>query len=73
MWWRISAKGWSLLHIDRHLLHDLSGTAGLMALAQRGLTVGNPELAFATPDHVVSSAPGRTGQTFAPGRSCGPA
>lgn len=60
-------EGWSLLHIDRHLLHDLSGTAGLMALAQRGLTVGNPELAFATPDHVVSSAPGRTGQTFAPG------
>ena len=60
-------EGWSLLHIDRHLLHDLSGTAGLFALAQKGLPVRNPELAFATPDHAVSSAPGRTGTTFEPG------
>jgi 3-isopropylmalate/(R)-2-methylmalate dehydratase large subunit len=59
--------GWSLLHIDRHLLHDLSGTAGLEALAARGLTVRNPELAFATADHAVSSAPGRTGESYAPG------
>lgn len=59
--------GWSLLHIDRHLLHDLSGTAGLFALAQRGLQVATPELAFATPDHAVSTAPGRSGTTFGPG------
>jgi 3-isopropylmalate/(R)-2-methylmalate dehydratase large subunit len=59
--------GWSLLHIDRHLLHDLSGTAGLFALAQRGLQVATPELAFATPDHAVSTAPGRSGTTFEPG------
>lgn len=60
-------EGWALLHIDRHLLHDLSGTAGLYELAQRKLPVRNPELAFATPDHAVSSAPGRTGDTFAGG------
>ncbi|KMO19086.1 3-isopropylmalate dehydratase large subunit [Methylobacterium platani] len=59
--------GWSLLHVDRHLLHDLSGTAGLDALAARGLPVRNPELAFATADHAVSSAPGRTGESYAPG------
>ncbi|MFH6786957.1 MULTISPECIES: 3-isopropylmalate dehydratase large subunit [Methylobacterium] len=59
--------GWSLLHVDRHLLHDLSGTAGLEALAARGLRVRNPELAFATADHAVSSAPGRTGESYAPG------
>jgi len=59
--------GWDLLHIDRHLLHDLSGTAGLRELAARGMSVRNPELAFATPDHAVSSAPGRTGRTFAGG------
>jgi len=59
--------GWDLLHIDRHLLHDLSGTAGLRDLAERNLSVRNPELAFATPDHAVSSAPGRTGETFAGG------
>ena len=60
-------NGWSLLHIDRHLLHDLSGTAGLAALAQKGLAVANPELAFATADHVVSTRPGRTGETFEAG------
>ena len=60
-------EDWALLHIDRHLLHDLSGTAGLYALAQRGLAVANPELAFATPDHAVSSAPGRTGLSYAGG------
>jgi 3-isopropylmalate/(R)-2-methylmalate dehydratase large subunit len=31
------------------------------------LRVANPELAFATPDHAVSTAPGRTGTTFEPG------
>ena len=56
--------GWSLLHIDRHLLHELTGAGGLDALAQRGLTVRNPELTFATADHAVSSAPGRTAATF---------
>ena len=59
--------GWSLLHIDRHLLHDLSGSTGLRTVAERGLAVRNPELAFATADHAVSSAPGRTGETYGPG------
>jgi 3-isopropylmalate/(R)-2-methylmalate dehydratase large subunit len=60
-------EDWALLHIDRHLLHDLSGTAGLHALTQRGLPVASPDLAFATPDHAVSSAPGRTGLSYAGG------
>lgn len=59
--------GWVLLHVDRHLLHDLSGTAGLRDLAERKVAVRNPELALATPDHAVSSVPGRTGDTFAGG------
>ncbi|MDB5468034.1 MAG: 3-isopropylmalate dehydratase large subunit, partial [Phenylobacterium sp.] len=56
-----------LLHVDRHLLHDLSGPTALEQVRERGLPVPHPELAFATPDHAVSSAPGRTGETFAPG------
>lgn len=60
-------NGWALLHIDRQLLHDLSGPHSLAALAERGLKPANPELVFATPDHAVSSAPGRTGTTFPPG------
>jgi 3-isopropylmalate/(R)-2-methylmalate dehydratase large subunit len=59
--------GWVLLHIDRHLLHDLSGPTALEEVKRRGLPVPHPELAFATPDHAVSSAPGRTGDTFAAG------
>ncbi|MHA4801735.1 aconitase family protein, partial [Enterococcus faecium] len=51
----------ALLHIDRHLLHDLGGSRGLLDIKSRGLKVHNPELTFATPDHAISSAPGRAG------------
>jgi 3-isopropylmalate/(R)-2-methylmalate dehydratase large subunit len=50
-----------LLHIDRHLLHDLGGSRGLLDLKKRGLSVHNPELTFATPDHAISTAQGRAG------------
>jgi 3-isopropylmalate/(R)-2-methylmalate dehydratase large subunit len=52
-----------LLHIDRHLLHDLGGSRGLLDLKSRNLAVHNPELTFATPDHAISSAQGRAGTT----------
>jgi 3-isopropylmalate/(R)-2-methylmalate dehydratase large subunit len=52
-----------LLHIDRHLLHDLGGSRGLLDLKSRNLAVHNPELTFATPDHAISSAHGRAGTT----------
>lgn len=58
---------WALLHVDRHVLHDLSGPVALDQLHSRGLSVRDPDLVFATPDHAVSSAPGRTGTTFAGG------
>jgi 3-isopropylmalate/(R)-2-methylmalate dehydratase large subunit len=59
--------GWALLHIDRHLLHDLSGPPALESVASRGLALADPELVWATVDHAVSSAPGRTGMTFPAG------
>ena len=52
-------NGWCLLHIDRQLLHDLSGTSALVDLLGRALHVRNPSLTFATPDHAVSTAAGR--------------
>ena len=61
------ADGWALLHIDRHLLHDLSGPPALAEVTARGLALHDPELAVATPDHAVSSRPGRNGLTYAPG------
>ncbi len=51
--------GVDLFHIDRHLLHDLSGVGGLREVKRLGYHVRNPELTFATPDHAISSAPGR--------------
>ncbi|MBR0668108.1 3-isopropylmalate dehydratase large subunit [Roseomonas hellenica] len=59
--------GWSLLHIDRVLLHDLSGARALNEIKEAGYPLAHPELVFATPDHAVSSAPGRTSETFAGG------
>src|ERR1700744_547463 len=50
-----------LLHVDRHLLHDLGGSRGLLDLKSRNLEVHSPELTFAPPDHAISSAPGRAG------------
>ncbi len=59
--------GWSLIHIDRHLLHDLSGPPALEQVERRALLVRHPGLVFATPDHAVSSAPGRSGDSYEPG------
>jgi 3-isopropylmalate/(R)-2-methylmalate dehydratase large subunit len=56
--------GWALLHIDRHLLHDLSGPPALNDVRTRGMALHDPGLVFATPDHAVSSQPGRVATTF---------
>jgi 3-isopropylmalate/(R)-2-methylmalate dehydratase large subunit len=53
--------GMQLLHVDRHLIHELSGHRGQAEIAKRGLKMRNPELALGSFDHVVSTAPGRTG------------
>ena len=55
------APGIDLLHIDRHLLHDMHGGDTIAHVLKRGLTVRHPELNFATPDHLLETRPGRTG------------
>jgi 3-isopropylmalate/(R)-2-methylmalate dehydratase large subunit len=52
--------GASLLHVDRHYLHELCVSRGFPVLHERGLEVRNPDLTFAAPDHVISTEPGRT-------------
>jgi len=54
--------GYSLLHVSRHLMHD-GGSQAFRALKDKGLPVHNPELTFATFDHVISTLPGRTAET----------
>jgi 3-isopropylmalate/(R)-2-methylmalate dehydratase large subunit len=48
------ADGATLLHIDRHFVHDGSGNAFRM-LREKGLTMRRPDRTFATPDHYVST------------------
>src|SRR3979490_1641471 len=50
-----------LLHVDRHFHHDPGRSCGLLDLKSRNLSVHNPELTFATPDHAISTARGRAG------------
>jgi 3-isopropylmalate/(R)-2-methylmalate dehydratase large subunit len=53
--------GVSLLHIDRHYLHDLEAGPNLKRLAELGHRVHDPALTFATPDHTVPSSPADAG------------
>ncbi|SDX68762.1 3-isopropylmalate dehydratase, large subunit [Albimonas donghaensis] len=46
--------GYTLLYIDRHLMHD--GSAGCFGLLhERGLPLRRPDRSFGTPDHFVAS------------------
>jgi 3-isopropylmalate/(R)-2-methylmalate dehydratase large subunit len=46
--------GYTLLYVDRHLMHDGSA-AGFARLRARGLKLRRPDRGFATPDHYVLS------------------
>ena len=59
--------GFVLLHIDRLLLHDLSGASALREVVDKGYAPAQPRLIYATPDHAISTTPGRTAETFPPG------
>ena len=50
----------ALLHIDRHLVHELTTVEAINVLEGRGLKPRNPELTFATLDHVIGTKPGHT-------------
>jgi 3-isopropylmalate/(R)-2-methylmalate dehydratase large subunit len=51
--------GIDLLQVDRNLMHELTGVEAVRVLEARNLPVSNPELTFATLDHVISTQPGR--------------
>jgi 3-isopropylmalate/(R)-2-methylmalate dehydratase large subunit len=57
-----------LLHIDRHVLHELSSYQAFDGLRRHDRRVRNAELTFAVPDHILATTPGRTESTYAPGR-----
>jgi 3-isopropylmalate/(R)-2-methylmalate dehydratase large subunit len=50
----VRPDGATLLHIDRHLVHDGSSNA-FRTLQEKGLAVRDPGRTFATPDHYVAT------------------
>src|SRR5260370_4012835 len=50
----VRPDGATLVHIDRHFVHDGSGNAFRM-LKEKDLAVRRPDRTFATPDHYVST------------------
>lgn len=61
--------GWALIHIDRHLLHDLSSPQAFSGLRREGRRVRSPELAMAVPDHIVDTHIGRDDATVPGGEA----
>ncbi len=59
--------GRALIHIDRHVLHDLTSPQAFDGLRRAGRSVRNPELTYATQDHLVATTRGRTDETVAGG------
>ncbi len=59
--------GVCLLHVDRHLIHDLEAGPRLNDLQRAGRNVARNDLTFATPDHALSSAIGRSTDTWPTG------
>jgi 3-isopropylmalate/(R)-2-methylmalate dehydratase large subunit len=57
-----------LIHIDRHLLQETTCAPAFAGLRRAKRSVRNPELTYAVIDHIISTRPGRTGETFEGGR-----
>ena len=57
--------GRDLLHVDRHILHELTSPQAFDRLAAAGRRVRNPELTFATQDHIIATVPGRDDASWA--------
>ncbi len=60
-------NGFVLLHIDRLLLHDMSGGKALKEAIEKGYPPIQPRLTYGTPDHTMSTKPGRDEFTHPPG------
>jgi 3-isopropylmalate/(R)-2-methylmalate dehydratase large subunit len=62
------SDGRTLLRVDRHLVHDGSSRQAFDGMRRVKRGVRCPEQTLAIVDHIVSSLPGRTGESHPPGR-----
>ena len=61
------SDGRTLLHIDRQLIHDGSSRQAFDGMRKMKRRFRNLELNVAVVDHIVSTLPGRTGESHPPG------
>lgn len=61
------SDGRALIHIDRHFLHDGASRQAFDGLRALKRPVRNLELNYAVVDHILSTLPGRTGESHPPG------
>jgi 3-isopropylmalate/(R)-2-methylmalate dehydratase large subunit len=52
--------GLDLLHVDRHLVHEMTSSKAFATLSERSVEVMTPELTFGSPEHSVTILAGRT-------------
>jgi 3-isopropylmalate/(R)-2-methylmalate dehydratase large subunit len=62
-------EGVMLLHIDRHIIHEITSARAFENLRAKGRPVRSPDLTFGVVDHVVATIPGRTEATNPAGHS----
>ena len=60
--------GVSLVHVDRHIIHEATSAPAFKNLHQTQRKVRNPDLTYAVIDHILSTMPGRNGESFEGGR-----
>jgi 3-isopropylmalate/(R)-2-methylmalate dehydratase large subunit len=65
---RETDDGVHLVHIDRHLLQETTCAPAFAGLRRAGRHVRSPHLTYAVIDHIISTQPGRDGETFEGGR-----
>ena len=59
---RLESGGY-LLHVDRHLVHEMTSHRAFEGLRRRRIRVHSPELTFAVVDHIVATSPNRKDDT----------
>lgn len=59
--------GMAVLHIDRHLTHDMTSAIAFDGLRASKRRVRNPELTVCVQDHILATEPGRRDDSYAKG------
>jgi len=57
-----------LLHIDRHMIHEVTSKHAFERLRKRGVQMHSPKLTFAVVDHILATGPARGDNSYPAGR-----